>query len=86
MIDATEEDDFEGDSHQVLNEMATTNLPQSDHVVETDEVDTQYQGAETVADDIGLRREFDTAEPEHMPASDVTGSRRYPTRQRQEPD
>ena len=58
----------------------------SDHVMETDEVDTQHQGAETVAGDIGSQSEFDTAEPDHMPASNVTGSRRYPTRQRQEPD
>ena len=68
MIDATEEDDFEGDSQQVVNDMATTNLPQSDHVSETDEVETQHQDAEIVAGDIGSQNEFDTAEPDHMPA------------------
>ena len=86
VIDATEDDDFEGDSHQVVNEMATPNLPQNDRVAEVDEVETHHQGTETVAGDIGSQSEFDTAEPDHMPASDVTGSKRYPTRQRQEPD
>ena len=60
VIDATEEDDSEGDSQQVVNDMATRILPQSDHVAETDEVETQHQGAETVAGDIGSQSEFDT--------------------------
>ena len=49
----------------------------SDHVMETDEVDTRHQGAETVAGDIGSQSEFDTAEPDicrHPMSQDQEGT------------
>ena len=85
VIDATEEDDFEGVSHREVNELATTERNRNQQVTDADEHAIVHQDAEIVGD-IGQLSELDTAEPNLIPAFDVTESRRYPTRQRQEPD
>ena len=55
--------------------------------MDADEHVIVHQDAEIVGD-MGQTSELDidTAEPNLIPAVDVTESRKYPTRQRQEPD
>ena len=85
VINATDEDDFERVSHREVNELATTERTRNEQVTDSDEHATVHQDAEIVGD-MGQPSELDTAEPNLIPAVDVTESRRYPTRQRQEPD
>ena len=73
VIDATEEDDFEGVSHREVIELATTERTRNEQVTDTDEHAILHQDGEIVGH-MGQPSELDTAELNLIPAVDVTES------------